>query len=330
MSDDSYDGIIGEITTGLLSGSQFDSFGWLIPSGILDLLKSREGDYIVIGAVLDDSPCGVLIATPSYDTPGSIEIIELCVGPDFRRRGVAKRLLGELIGGLSAYDNAAKISYTISPPAEKPEEYPVYIFLSGMGFTIARSEGGIYRTTLGALAELPFWQNPDSEGSASAYIPVSKLPSGTLGEFTRIAMVRLDLALPPFTANGLLADISHVLVIEGQPAGIVAMSENNGALDVSWLYCPGEHIRYLPDLIRAAYKAAIEAWPKETLLNVDAVVDASSKLAKKLCPEAHFYPYYVATADIKELRTNVMAEKRKAELLGESKGTLSWWENITG
>jgi GNAT superfamily N-acetyltransferase len=316
----------GEIITGLLSESQFTDFAWLIPTGIMDLLVHRAGDYIVIGAATDNLPCGVLIAAASSDAPGGINIVYLCVAPDFRRRGIATKLINRLVRGLSAYDDPTEVFYSFALTANTPEDDPACALLRGLGFTVTMSSGGVYRTTVGALEDLSFWKQPIAD--KTAYIPVSKLPKGALADFSRKIMVKLGLRLPPFPEVGLLEDISHILVIDGHTEGIAAVQETDVALEISWLYCPNEYIRYLPDLVRSMYQEAIKEWPNDTPLRIAAVADASSKLAKKLCPESDFFPYYDAEVDLATLRTEKLVTERKAQLLDESQDALIWWNSI--
>jgi ribosomal protein S18 acetylase RimI-like enzyme len=328
MRANSADEIGGEIATGLLSESQFSNFAWLIPTGIMDLLVQRAGDYIVIGAVSDNLPCGVIIAAASQNEPGSIKIVYLCVAPDYRRKGIATELINRLVSGLSTYDDTTKIFYSFALMAKTPENDPACSLLRGLGFTVTESSGGVYRTTVGALEDLPFWKQPIAD--KTAYIPVSKLPKGALADFSRKIMSKLGLRLPPFSEVGLIENVSHVLVIDGRTEGIAAVKEADGVLEISWLYCPNEHIRYLPDLVRSMYQEAIKEWPNETPLRIAAVADASSKLAKKLCPESAFFPYYDATVNLATLRTGMLAAERKNQLLDESRDELVWWNNITG
>jgi GNAT superfamily N-acetyltransferase len=327
MSNKRFDEVSGEITAGLLAGGQFIKFAWLIPPGVLDLLKSREGDYIIIGAAFRGFPCGVLVATSSSNEEGDVKILYLCVGPDFRRRGVATKLFDELIRGLSLYDDKTKIFYPFTLTSKSPEKDSGCLLLTGMGFTITKSGGGIYRTTLGALEESSFWEQPISD--TRPYIPISKLPKGALADFSKRIMHKFGMILPPFTKVNLLADLSHVIVSHGRIEGIAAVTKNAGVLEISWLYCPGEHIRYMPDLVRMVHREAIKTWPQETPLRIAAVAEASAKLAEKLCPESDFYPYYDAEASLAALITGAAEAKHKSDLMNESRYLLYWWKNIT-
>jgi hypothetical protein len=317
----------GEVTTGLIAAVKFIKFAWLIPPGIMDLLESRAGDYIVIGAAFRDFPCGVLVAAPSSGEQDSVKILYLCVGSDFRRKGIATKLFDELIRGLSLYDDKTKIFYPYTLTSESPEKDPSCLLLTGMGFTVTKSEGGIYRTTLGALEGRPFWEQPISD--KRPYIPVSKLPKGALADFSKRIMRKLDLFLPPFTKANMIAELSYVIAIGGRIEGIAVVTETSGVLEIPWLYCPGEHIRYLPDLVRVVHQAAIKTWSQETPLRIAAVAEASAKLAEKLCPESDYYPYYDAEADLAALRNGAKEAEHRSELMDESRYLLDWWKSIT-
>jgi ribosomal protein S18 acetylase RimI-like enzyme len=317
----------GRITVGLLSAKQLSSFECLIPKGIMELVLTRPGDYIVIGAAFDRVPGGVLIAAADAEVPGGVVIVHIIVAQDFRRRGAAKKLLYELLSGLPAADAMGRLVCLFAPETAAIEDDPTCHFFTNMGFTITQSVGGVYRTRLGALAALPFWQQ--AYEAETQYVSVAGLPAGALSAFNRDVALRLNLMRPPFEESDLLPDVSHVIFDQGQIMGIAAVTGSGGVMELSWFYCDNNAKSLLPGLIRAVYNAAVTSWPQETPLRIAAVTDASANLAKKLCPASGFYPYFDAANSIMELQIAALAEKAQEEFMTGSKDVLAWWKSVT-
>ncbi|MDR0853262.1 MAG: GNAT family N-acetyltransferase [Clostridiales Family XIII bacterium] len=312
------------LTVGMLPPERMADFRWLIPADFSEIIDNEPERYIVMGAVLDGLPCGVIVAGLAFgdgddgNAGAFSEIAHLCVGPDFRRLGVGEKLVHELMLGLADSSGLDKLRCSFAQTDDSP-----VAFFEALGFSIEASDGGVYHTTLGALEDLPFWKQAATVGSE--YIPISKLPTGSLAEFSRRMMSKLDLLLPPFSEKGLLNEISHAFIVGGRVEGIAAVSLQGEALELSWLYCASEHIRHLPELLRAVYQAVLAKYPKDTPLHVSAVTESSAKLAEKLCPEEDFYPNFEAEMNLGMWQIRTLAGERQAELMAESVEVLDWW-----
>jgi GNAT superfamily N-acetyltransferase len=293
-------------------------FEWLIPADFTDIIENERGRYIVMGAILDGIPSGVIISGLSFGDDGAYaEIVHLCVAPDFRRRGVGRKLVHELAGGLTEAGGIDKLC------CDFPNDEGAIAFFAALDFDIMASEGGVYLTTIGALANISFWNQGANSGTE--YIPISDLPAGSLAEFKRRSMNKLGLLMPPFAEKGLLPDMSYVFVSSGRVEGIAAMSESGGVLELSWLYCSSEYIKHLPELLRSVYHKILAEWPEKTPLRIAAVTESSAKLAKKLCPDDDFYPNFVAKINLDLWQIHTLAGQRQAELMAESNSALDWW-----
>jgi GNAT superfamily N-acetyltransferase len=304
----------------MLDGESVTIFKQLIPADILDLIVQRPGAYIVLGGASEGAPCGVVVVAPGV---GGADLAHMYVVPEQRGKGVGSRLLDELVMGLPAMPEA-KLRCLFAPDDERRDLDPTVRYLSRRGFDIEESESGVYRTTLGALARIDFWRQ---EAAVSPEIvPLSGLPFGAASDFGKRVTRALDLAARPYAEHGLLPDISHALLTDGRVEAIVAVTEDAGALILSWLYCDNGHVKHLPGLLRATYGAATRIKSPDTELRFSAMGGPSMNLGAKLCPPDSFKPLLMAEANIRALKTDVLAKIKIDELT--SNDDLSWWDNL--
>jgi GNAT superfamily N-acetyltransferase len=310
------------LDVGVLDRQAIVNFRQLISKGVFALLADRSGDYIVLGAVMDGAPCGVIVAAPEAD---GAHIVHLFVEPPYRGRGVGSMLMDSLVAGLPVIPGA-KLRCTFARGGGELSSDPAYIYFSKYGFRVATSEGGVYRTTLGAISAAPFWrQGADAHCGVEA---LADLPAEAVREFNRKTMSELDLAYPPYGGQNILDGVSCAAMVEGRIKGIAAVTDDSGSLDLAWLYCERAHIKCLPGLLRAVYGAAEQSWPPDTRVFITVASEAATKLGEKLCPPSDFFPSLKAEAEVSELRADVGARRRVGELSVAVKDDMSWWDGL--
>jgi GNAT superfamily N-acetyltransferase len=308
----------------MLDSNSVAGFKQFIPADVLDLVVQRPETYIMLGAASkDDVPCGVIIVAPGV---GGADLVHLYVAPEWRMKGVGSKLFDELLMGLPSSMPEAKLHCLFAPDDERRERDPFVRDLLRRGFDITESEGGVYRTTLSALAQIDFWRQETA--ADPEIVPLSKLPAGAANDFGKRVTRTLELAERPYAERGLLPDISHALLIDGRVEAIVAVTEDAGALILSWLYFENVHIKHMPGLLRAAFGAATRVKSPDTELRFSAIGSASTQLGAKLCPPDSFRPFLMAEANIRTLKTDVLARIKLEELLSEDESNLSWWDNL--
>ncbi|MDR3295232.1 MAG: GNAT family N-acetyltransferase [Clostridiales Family XIII bacterium] len=333
-----------KIEIGLLRGG-VSGFGRMIPDGLRDLMDRPGSDYVALGAAADRSPCGVLVASPEND---GFRVRHLFIDAEYRRRGVGTQLLGTFAEGIPPlpHGDAVRCFFTSSEAEPAPDAQAA--FWRACGFSVAEAEGGLYQSTLGALAELPFWKQ--AHAPSPSLVPFSGLSAAAreeLRRFVRRFAANLNLVSPPYGETGLLRDLSYAFLPDGRIRGLAVVSRRAGlpdgsvgaagpvgpdgsagagALELSWLYCEPEHVAGLPGLLRALYVAASRENTADCPFHISAVNAASAKLVKKLCPGAAFSPLLEATGSFAALRASQDADRRIRALTRESEGDLSWWD----
>jgi GNAT superfamily N-acetyltransferase len=304
----------------MLDRESLADFGPLIPSGLFDLAVRRPGDYIVLGAAAEGEPCGALVAAPELD---GIGLTHLFVAPSFRGRGICSRLMDRLVAGLPEMPGA-KLSCLFAQSAKERSLDPVCGCLSHKGFRIA-AFGGLFKTTLGALGGLSFWQQ--SAGDRAGALPFSALDAEDLKDFNKRTMRSLDLRALPYREADALPDLSHAFIADGRIKGIAAVTGGADAIRFSWLYSESPYTKYLPELLRAVYGAALAGRGPDTAVQIAAINETSLKLCEKLCPPDGFYPLLKAEADIGTLRARAPAKAAIGRLAAADDG-MSWWDGL--
>ncbi len=234
-----------------------DTLKWFLP-----LLPPEEerallagGDVYAIGAVRDESACGILVFSATDEL---VNIRYLAVSPSYRRKGIARGMLQYLC----KYADTAVTPVTCVFPAHDKQE-PVYLLFAGLDtFSVSEEEG--YRCRL-SMAEVrnsprlvklrerggrprPFFELPAKEQKGffqmlfqqdiyylreipkESYVkPLCLYTSGANGSITSaVFMSELEKGSPDLELNfawaapgrqndliGLLAEVSGLLLQEG-------------------------------------------------------------------------------------------------------------------
>ncbi|MDR2156383.1 MAG: GNAT family N-acetyltransferase [Clostridiales Family XIII bacterium] len=313
-----------EIHISVLDRETFAHFGSLMPSGILDLAIRKPGDCIVLGAAADGEPCGALVAAPGAD---GVRLTHVFVAPFFRGRGICSKLLDRLVIGLPGMPGA-KLSWLFTQSAKDQNRDPWLNRFSEKGFRIFAS-GGLFKTTLGALGDLPFWRQGlggRDDGRHESVLPFSGLNAEALREFNERTAHALDLSALPYNEGDALPGISHVFISDGRIKGIAAVTGGPDLLRLSWLYSESVYAKHLPDLLRTVYGAAAADCASDTAVHIAAVSEASRKLCEKLCPPDSFRPSFRVEADIGTLRARAQARAALDRL--SDIGGIPWWDGF--
>ncbi|MDR2771331.1 MAG: GNAT family N-acetyltransferase [Clostridiales Family XIII bacterium] len=297
-------------------------FHELIPLGMRKLPALRPGDYAVMGAALDGSPCGAIVAAPETD---GISLTHMYVSPHCRRLGIGARLLDKLLTGLPE-SPGAKLSCRFTRAGGGDEPDPTFDFLSHRGFRIAASGESVFKTTLKSLENLPFWRR-DAETSDSVK-SFRSLDPYEIRAFNKKTMYDMDLLAPPYSEEDALPGVSCAIVTGGRVCGVAAVTGERAAISLSWLHCERAYAKHLPDLLKAVYVLATLEMPPDTELYIAALNESSVRLGEKLCPPGSRYPVFRAEADIGTLKADASARARVDALGADAENRTAWWDDL--
>lgn len=212
------------------------------------------------------------------------------VAPAYRRMGGGRMLMDQLKELTGKRASELKISFT----ATKEEHHTLIPFLESMGFVRQEDLGeSIYQVTLEQVSRSPFFRS----GKTGRGTPFSQLDESVLCAGERAALV--DQA--PMPKGGLRApsvdrDVSAAYVQNDViQAYVVGDTSWSGGLCLSAVWSGSRDPMALPGLLCLALNRAVEKYPQETALVIQAVNERSAALLAALLPEAapisHVYVY---------------------------------------
>jgi GNAT superfamily N-acetyltransferase len=304
-----------------LDGASLPSLRDLLPAGILDLLHRRPGDYMAMYAAADGFPCGAVVATPEIT---GIGLTQLYVLPGCRGLGIGSRLLDRLLIGLPETRGAKLICLFARAGGEDGRD-AAFDYLSHRGFRMEEAGGGLFRTTLKALRDIPFWrQPPEAQTCIKAF---RDLDPDDIALFNREMMCASDLAAAPYDEGAILPGVSHAITVNRRICGVAAVTGGREALNLAWLCCEKGFSMYLPALLPAVYASALLEADPDASLCVAALNESSMRLGRKLLPPESFHPILRAEADIDALRTDALARAHIGALKAGSEAA-AWIEQL--
>lgn len=239
-----------------------------------------------LGLTEDNVACGAAAGELRGDV---FTVTSFYVAPDYRRRGGGTMLIETLRTLLKEHCRSLEISYTVT----LPEHQTLTPFLTAMGFLCRPDHGEtIYGLTLGSLEDNSFFAR---EQKIPANVrPFAQVSPTLLREVYQAARAREEAYLPvPLTDSALDGAVSMAVVEDNAVQSFAAvLSREPGLLELAWVQS-GRPQDMAPMLL-AVYAAARRSYPPETLLTIQTVNAASTRLLSAMLPEAApiSYTYY--------------------------------------
>lgn len=273
-------GLAAPMQLGSIGSEQLEYFSPLLLPDAAQAIERGE-PITAIGIAQEDVACGALAG---YVDEGCFRVISLYVAPDYRRRGGASLMIRQMEKLLVENDiRSMKMDFT----AVVSDNETMFPFLSKMGFLEEDDKGlNIYTFMLDQLASANVWKPAASKSLRIR--PFSRLSEDVLRAAQKRG-IALETPLPEcmLTSPQLERELSHALIREGKVEAYAAFDYSCcGILTLCglWVGDPDPHILY--SLLKTVVERAMELYPPDTRIAVQAVNDQSVRLIQGLVPDA--------------------------------------------
>lgn len=220
-------------------------------------------------------------AAAGYLTGDRFHVSSLYVAPAFRRRGGGALLLDTLQVLAVPYSGGLECAFTVT----QPDHQTLIPFLEREGFfPEALADAALYRTTLGEIAQVPFFAG--AEGGYGT--PLDQLDEAALSLVER-TLRSADAPLPEggLHAPALDRALSAAVLRDNVPQALALVEHPAaGGLMLSSAWSAGTAPAALPMLLRSVLVRALAQEGGETALTVQTVSPASAALVRTLLPGA--------------------------------------------
>ena len=220
-------------------------------------------------------------AAAGYLTGDRFHVSSLYVAPAFRRRGGGALLLDTLQVLAVPYSGGLECAFTVT----QPDHQTLIPFLEREGFfPEALADAALYRTTLGEIAQVPFFAG--AEGGYGT--PLDQLDEAALSLVER-TLRSADTPLPEggLHAPALDRALSAAVLRDNVPQALALVEHPAaGGLMLSSAWSAGAAPAALPMLLRSVLVRALAQEGGETALTVQTVSPASAALVRTLLPGA--------------------------------------------
>ncbi|MCL1824012.1 MAG: GNAT family N-acetyltransferase [Oscillospiraceae bacterium] len=263
--------------TVMLQEENQQAFTRYIPKELRGELKKPE--TISFGAVNNDNTsAGVLMARV---VSGWLEIIWFYIDGQFRRKGLGRALLGNM---LSCFDFVPELTGVFAQFPEKNNEGLKELFESA-GYKFEEGGRSVFELSLKDLTENKFWSKEPS--SAENVVMLKDVFDINLRDF-EVKLSLTDAGVPletPLNRKIYDENLSAAYIKNGKIEGILLIEkEENGSIFLSFAYVsPGENSA-LPAMLYKSGRKAVDTLPPETKISLAAITDVSARLTEKLFP----------------------------------------------
>lgn len=220
-------------------------------------------------------------AAAGYLAGRRFRVTSLYVAPDYRRRGGGRLLIEKLVLLCRFGADSLVLRFT----ATEEEHHTLPPFLEHMGFFEEDDHGeNLYQIKLEQVARTDFF----SARGARRGVPFAQLSQEVLSGGERAALVA-QAPIPEGGLNGGQVDreVSMAHLENGRiQAYVVCDTSWSGGLTLSALWSQSQDNMVLPGLLRSALSAAVEKYPPDTALVMQAVNQRSAALLRTLLPQA--------------------------------------------
>ncbi|MCR5093415.1 MAG: GNAT family N-acetyltransferase [Lachnospiraceae bacterium] len=264
-----------------------DVFSGLMPSAVKNAID--QGTF-AIGAIAEDGekPQAAGVLTGHIDPPEMV-LDWLFVAPEYRRRGIAARLVDTVAATAVKQVQLEGIVTQFSGEHEGMDA-----FLEEFGFLNYEMEGMCqYRSRISELS-LPE-KKTDKEGTT---VPLSEVPARAWKQLTievndaGKTEKPISCGVPlPILPEDYLPE-SRAIVEDGRISALILLERDGDAINVAWLYGDSGKPMLLLRVLGDAADQVRSAYGEDIELVFGTLNEQSSRLAERLMPDAEVSPLY--------------------------------------
>lgn len=247
-------------------------------------------------------PCGALAASMEEEI---IQIDSIYVKPEFRRRGVGRKLIGSLQGVLA---KTGKKELRAEYPYPKMRELELFFFTCGFRTEADGDEGNrIYTAPVGRIKDLKFLKEnvPAGEGDLMS---IQELPDQLRVQWLRRFGQDLPEELDPRNSGGrLLPEESLTYVRNGKVEAFTVVSHlEDDSVYLAAVYSSAGAVKALVPVLQETLRRVAKNYEDKTFCFA-AATEAGRKLASHLCGGME------EVLDIQTMRTIVWRKEGEEE-----------------
>ena len=267
---------------------------WFAPFLPQSMRMELAPAQLLYGAVEEQTgtAIGAMLVEAQED---GVELQWVCVADDWRRHGVARRLVAALCEDAADAPLVDTVRVLLSSQDEAAAA-----LLRRCGFRVQASGYDEFSFPLSAIQQGTFLSRPVAYGGKIQ--PLGTVPKDAVDVFNaRIKAGEKLSGVEPIRMQEYDSTLSLCCLSGGSIVGAVLVAPRGGALELSWLYADATQPRAAAALLQQAAGVALRLYPDETRVHLAALTEQSEALVRKLLPQAErsngwIAWYYTASA----------------------------------
>ncbi len=257
-------------------------------AGLYDesLYSDHDSNIITIGAVEDNRPVGVLLASVFLT---DIAIQWIYVDERYRRRKVASSMLKALNKTLSKIGAEACYTFFTNDAKGMSE------FAESQGFKIQTNPGWIsYESTLKTLVMVPKMPGDDFTLSSFQSLGSNTIERFNLEMLTGSSLIGVPLRIDPQD----FSPFSSCSIVDGHISSLLLVQtsfrDGRSVIDIPWLYVGSDGAASAQAMYNATLKALQSSFPPDTEIHFSSINPALDRVITKVLPRAACKELYMA------------------------------------